>query len=207
MKHAALCVFLCTPGTVAAETALPALHDVTGVAANDVLNLRQGPDAGSAIVGSLAPDQQGIEVVGLSPDGAWGQISQGEGTGWASMKFLAPQDRPDWFEMQGALACSGTEPFWGATLDPMQTNQVVFTSPDAPEMRLDINALWPGDRWRPVVGMAFEGAAAAGMVVARAESCSDGMSDRAYGLSVDLFLNRTQGDDSSALRGCCTLAP
>lgn len=207
MKHGVLCLFLFAPGALTAETALPALHDVTGVAANDVLNLRQHPDAGSALVGSLAPDQRGVEVVGLSADGKWAQISQGESAGWASMRFLTTQGRPDWFEMQGALACSGTEPFWGATVDPMQSNQVVISSPDSDERRLDIAALWPGDRWRPVVGMTLDGATATGMAVVRAEACSDGMSDLAYGLSVDLFLNQTQGSDSSALRGCCTLAP
>ena len=40
----------------------PAAYAVTGVASNDVLNIRARPDAGSAIIGSLAPDATGVEV-------------------------------------------------------------------------------------------------------------------------------------------------
>ena len=57
----------------------PALHDVTGVASDDVLNIRESPDAGSAIVGSLAPDATGVEVVAVT--GGWAVVNTSEASG------------------------------------------------------------------------------------------------------------------------------
>ena len=55
----------------------PALYAVTGVAADDVLNIRSRPDAGAPIIGALAPDSTGVEVLGRS--GNWALVSAGEG--------------------------------------------------------------------------------------------------------------------------------
>ena len=188
-----------------AQTTLPALHDVTGVAGNDVLNLRQAPDAGSPAVGSLPPNARDIEIVEKSADGKWGRLNHGEGTGWAALRFLRPQDRPEWFTAQGALDCRGTEPFWSVAVDPAQADSVTFTSPEEPGRVMKVTGVWPGETWRPVLGVTFDGAGTSGMAVIRGEACNDGMSDMAFGLAVDLFL--TGADSSSALRGCCTITP
>ncbi len=81
---AALCgLVLLLPAMSLAETALPALHDVAGVAANDVLNVRAAPDVDSALLGSLSPYATAVEVMGQSPDGKWGQINLGRSrVGW-----------------------------------------------------------------------------------------------------------------------------
>ena len=81
-----ICLMLATPA--GAET-FPALYSVTGVAGDDVLNIRLEPDATAEAVGSLPPDATNIEVVGLSPDGGWGQVIAGEAAGWIKMEFLA----------------------------------------------------------------------------------------------------------------------
>ncbi|MGB3280174.1 MAG: peptide-binding protein, partial [Pseudorhodobacter sp.] len=49
-------------GLARAET-LPALFDVTGVAADDVLNLRAAPDGVAEILGALGPSAKDVEVV------------------------------------------------------------------------------------------------------------------------------------------------
>lgn len=206
MRAVALALALCaTP--VGAETALPALYDVAGVAANDVLNIRTAPGSQSPIIGGLGPDATGAEVVALSPDGKWGQVNAGEGTGWVAMAYLAPQPRAPWFTMQGPLSCFGTEPFWSVGIDARMANRMQFTTPDAADLSLDLISVWSGEDWHPVAGMTFAAAEASGMAVIRAEACSDGMSDRAFGLAIDLFMSGKGGADSRALRGCCALAP
>ena len=194
-------------GPAFGEAAFPALHDVKGVAANDVLNIRAEPDAGAAILGGFAPDQTGVEVVALSPDGKWGLVTTGEASGWAAMAYLDRRPGADWHAMQGALNCFGTEPFWSAGIDARMANRVQFSTPETVDQTLDLVSVWTGDSWHPVAGMTFATQDASGMAVVRADACSDGMSDRSYGLSVDFFLTQGGGQDSRALRGCCTLAP
>lgn len=206
MRAVALALMLCA-APVGAETALPALYDVAGVAANDVLNIRTAPGSKSPIVGSLAPDATGAEVVALSPDGKWGQVNAGEGAGWVAMAYLAPQPRAPWYDMQGPLACFGTEPFWSAGIDARMTNRLQFVTPDEADLDLDLISVWTGEDWHPVAGMTFAKADATGMAVIRAEACSDGMSDRAFGLAIDLFLTRDKAGDSRTLQGCCSIAP
>ena len=207
MKGLILCAALGFAGPALGQEALPALHDVTGVAADDVLNIRAEPGAGAALLASLSPDQTGVEVVALSPEGKWGLVNTNEASGWASMAYLARRPGKDWFAMQDALKCSWTEPFWGAGIDAGMANAVQFSTPERPEQTLGMISVWPGEPWRPVAGLTFAAADATGMAVIRAETCSDGMSDRAFGLSIDLFVTRNMGGDSLALRGCCTIAP
>ncbi|MEO1155590.1 MAG: SH3 domain-containing protein, partial [Pseudomonadota bacterium] len=47
----------------------PALFDVTGVASDDVLNIRSAPSATAEIIGTLAHNETGVEVVGEGPAG------------------------------------------------------------------------------------------------------------------------------------------
>lgn len=205
MKFAMLCTALALP-TVARAEVYPAMFDVSGVAANDVLNVRSAPDAASPIAGSLLPDQTGVEVVQVSEDGKWGLINSAEGAGWAAMKFLTPQDRPAWFALQSDLRCSGTEPFWALGIQPLES-KASLSSPDARTQFMDIKTRWPGAVWHPVVGLEIEGMGVGGMAVVRSQSCSDGMSDHVYGLSLDLFLRESGGGAASTLHGCCTLVP
>ena len=74
------------------STNLPARFSVTGVAADDVLNVRAAPDPAAPILAELPPDATGVEVIALSDDGAWALLPRPEGQGWASTRFLAPND-------------------------------------------------------------------------------------------------------------------
>ena len=83
------------PGT--GPQAMP--YQVTGVAADDMLNVRAGPGVENVILGMLAPDAAGISPTGrvetASDGGTWWQIDDPTlpgGTGWVNARFLHPQD-------------------------------------------------------------------------------------------------------------------
>jgi uncharacterized membrane protein len=183
-------------GTVSAwAQGYPALHSVTGVASDDVLNVRERPDADAPILGSLPPDAAGVEVISVT-DG-WALVNVGDGSGYASLKFLAREDGPDWNALARPLACLGTEPFWGLSIDPA-AGMATFGSPEIPEQDMPIGQTWPGTPWAQAAALALPD----GMAVLYPAECSDGMSNRSYGIVADLFLN---GPDQPRLSGCCLI--
>jgi uncharacterized membrane protein len=195
---------------LATQDRWPALFDVTGVAADDVLNIRAAPSAQADIVGSLAPDATAVEVIAPSPRQDWGRVNTAEGSGWVSMAFL--QRRPG--QWLGALPevtrCFGTEPFW--TLDIDEQGALAFTRPDMADATgqrtIYIGSNNRRDRFA-LAGTLRDGAVSGAMIqmvgTSRLEQCSDGMSDRRYGISVDLVLGA--GQSPVLYSGCCTLAP
>lgn len=70
----------------------PPIRDITyrviGVAANDVLNIRSGPNSDMAIVGTIPPDAGGIRMEG-GCTGQWCPISYRGVRGWVNRRFLA----------------------------------------------------------------------------------------------------------------------
>ncbi len=184
------------PGTLRAEV-YPALHAVVGVAETDVLNIRAAPDAGAEVVGTLAPNQMGVEVIRVT-DG-WALVNAGEGVGYAALRYLAREEGPDWYALARPLACFGTEPFWSLALDP-DARTATFTTPEMAAARQDpMGQTWPGALWAPTAAIDLPD----GTAVLRPADCSDGMSDQSYGIAIDFFL-RT--GDQQRLSGCCTLA-
>jgi uncharacterized membrane protein len=187
----------------AAEPALPFLAEVVGVAAGDVLNVREGPDVSAPAVGALAPDAAGVEVVGLDPTGRWGLVNAGERAGWAAMRHLGPA--PDvWVpgQLPPSLACFGTEPFWSLRSG---AGGATFATPDAGERALALTAVdsgIAGDPRRALVAEAGGLRLAATIAPVR---CSDGMSDRAYGLELLGILE--EAGAPRLLAGCCSIAP
>ena len=186
------------PAAATQEYILPTLFDVAGVASDDVLNIRAEPTASSAIIGTLAPDAQRIEVV--EERRGWARINTAEGTGWVSARYLSYRvDVWEPGELPPAFRCLGTEPFWDAKVEG---GDLVLRSPDDQG----------GDR-RPVQGVLDTGVFRdpARVVVARdmtlfshPQICSDGMSDRLFGLAATLVLH---GDQPRLLSGCCTIQP
>ncbi|MFD2813860.1 SH3 domain-containing protein [Paracoccus aerius] len=73
----ALTLALAGPALATQEYILPTLFDVTGVASDDVLNIRAEPNAKAAIIGTLAPDAFRIEVV--EERQGWARVNTGEG--------------------------------------------------------------------------------------------------------------------------------
>lgn len=186
----------------ATQDGWPALYDVTGVAADDVLNVRAAPDASAPILATLAPDARGVEVVEPDAGQGWGRVNVDGQSGWASLRFLAR--RPGQWDgaLPERLFCAGTEPFWSLRLGP---EEIVMEAPDMPLIRYGAGLREPArgrrDRWS--FRSWSQGRSATGVVIR--QSCSDGMSDYLYGLSLDLVLSE-ENAGLTHFAGCCTLA-
>ncbi|WP_374299299.1 COG3650 family protein [Paracoccus sp. (in: a-proteobacteria)] len=195
---AATALVLASPALATQEYILPTLFDVTGVASDDVLNIRAEPGTSSGIIGTLAPDARNIEVV--EERRGWGQVNAGEGSGWVSMRFLAYRtDVWEPGELPAGFRCLGTEPFWDAKVEGAD---LVLRDPDNQD----------GDS-RPVQAVLDTGifrdpsrvvVAQEMTLFSHPQICSDGMSDRLFGLSATLVLH---GKQPRLLSGCCSIQP
>ena len=195
-------VVLVLPQTLAAQEMLPALFNVTDVVAGDVLNIRTRPSANSPIIGALARNARRIEVVDISEDGRWGRINFDEGTGYVALRFLDPQPGPAWTTMQVPLSCFGTEPFWSFTaIDGDAVLEVMDSGP----VDLVITEVIAAAGRSDVIGVQLSARSSTGFASLQATQCSDGMSDRAFGISMDLFLLQAEG--ATGYSGCCSLRP
>lgn len=199
-----LLVMLLLFGTAALAQDLPYLANVTGVARDDVLNLRAAPDAGSPVVGTLPPGAVDVEVVDTNAADTWARVLAGEASGWAAMRYLARQPGPTWTALRTSLSCYGTEPFWNATLNPAKGAAIIGRLESGTEL-LTIPWSMPGTSVPAVAGFRLQGETGEGFATVTATPCSDGMSDSVMGLSVTLFMTGNTGNQ--ALSGCCSLVP
>lgn len=189
----------------ASAQSLPELYDVAGVATNDVLNVRAMPDAKASVLGELSPNAKGLEVVALDPSGKWARVNMGEAAGWVSTRFLKAQPSA-WApgRLPATLSCAGTEPFWSLR---QKDGGLVLSQPDAGERALTLRSTmdrgFDGDRMRALI--AGDGAGRLTAVI-QPGACSDGMSDRSFGLTGTLILDGS-GSASRMLTGCCSIAP
>lgn len=188
-------VLMAVPMLAFAEPLLPSVASVHGVRADDVLNIREEPSARSAAVGSFAPDADNIEIVALS--NGWAQVNTGERTGWVNTRYLSIQD-DIWMpgSLPDGLRCSGTEPFWSVSF---AGSKATMSTPDAPERSFGpISVTGDAGLARDVTaghGPAFQARIAGA-------ACSDGMSDRAFGLTASVILD----GGARELSGCCRIA-
>lgn len=192
------------PASATQEYILPTLFDVAGVAANDVLNIRAAPDASSEIIGSLAPDARDIEVVGYDDTGRWARINTDGRSGWAALRYLAYQTDV-WTSgaLPPTLHCLGTEPFW--SFRP-EGDDIVFSTPEAPESDMSIEQVLSTGVFRdPRRSILAESDSRRMSAVMVPMACSDGMSDRSYGLDVTVILE--ERGEPQMLTGCCSIAP
>ncbi|MDU8942403.1 peptide-binding protein [Ovoidimarina sediminis] len=190
----------CATPAAATIDAWPALHDVVGVAPDDVLNIRSDPSAASAIIGTLAHDAEGIEVIRPSEDFDWGLVNTGEGTGWVSLRYVVPQPG-QWFgQIPRVRGCFGTEPFW--SLD-FSREVPTYSEPDHEEVLTLGHEMMSLNR-RDRAAFLMSGDAGPAQLIVTYVACTDGMSDREYGLTAD-FLRQT-GEGPALVSGCCSLA-
>ena len=175
----------------------PELYRVAGVETK--LNVRGAPEIGAPIVGTLAPGMGDIEVVGTDPAGAWGRINVGEGAGWVNLAFLESQG-PLWEAdaLPATLRCFGTEPFWDLRHEGEGLVRGGAGEDDRP-LTIERVTGAAGSGSRVVVARDKQGSVTLGIAP---EQCSDGMSDRAFGLGA-----RLSEGDAPALIGCCSVAP
>jgi uncharacterized membrane protein len=192
-----------------ALAAEPGFYAVTGVAAGDVLNIRAEPDPKSDILESLEPGARPVEVLETRTEGSteWGRVLSGDANGWVAMRFLQPIEVPviAGTDIPDGLACGGTEPFWGARLST--ADGIVFAPIEGPETAFPIsralNAVGRNSRFA-VLGEA--GGTRASAIIARFETCTDGMSDRDFGWRIDLLLEKPGDAGYPQLHeGCCRL--
>jgi uncharacterized membrane protein len=191
------------PAAATQEYVLPTLFDVAGVAATNQLNVRAGPGMEHPVIARLPADATGVEVVAHDRTGRWGRVTVAEGSGWVFMRYL--RYRTDVWEMGGlpdGFRCLGTEPFWSVA---PESGDLVLSRPDAAPLRARIGATLDTGIFRDptrVVTADAEGERRF-VLVARPDQCSDGMSDRAYGLSALLLAE--EGGLPHLLRGCCRI--
>ncbi len=186
--------------TAATAQDFPAMHRVTSVAANDVLNIRREPTAQAAIIGSFGRTQTHIEVIGLSEDRRWGMVRTQEGVGWSFMRYLQRERADSWRDGQQPLICYGTEPFWNLNLF-LPSNRVEFEDLATGGFEMRNNAPNLNFTHHPAtLAMSFTGARQ-GFATIRQGVCSDGMSDRLFGLEVQIYWR----DRPEGLSGCCML--
>jgi len=193
----AAALFLCLVASPALAEEFPALADVTGVAADDVLNIRERPSADAPVVGALPPDATGVEVIAMS--GTWAQVNTAEQTGYVAARYLLRDPSPAWNALETPLDCFGTEPFWSLAIDPSARTATMVSTDDLNGTATTIVEIWPGMPWAPVAALSTP----EGTIVLSPAACSDGMSDRSYGIAIDLFLT---GPAGGRLSGCCSLA-
>jgi uncharacterized membrane protein len=197
MKLVCAVVALCLGPIGAFAQDLPGAFYVSGVASDDVLNVRAAPDAGATILDTISPFATSIEVLELSADGAWGLVSAGEGNGWAAMRFLEAATGQDPNLIPRPMTCLGTEPFWSVGLLPRGAE---FTTPEG---RSDLTVVSEAAAPQGFMARLDEGPTLNRTLMITRGQCSDGMSDRRFGWAATLFTESPEGN--SALTGCCTL--
>ncbi len=172
---------------------------MTGVEADDALNVRAAPNAAADILGVLGPDETGVEVIGFSQDRNWAQVNSGEASGWAATRFLTLEKDYPYLPMAN-LSYFGTEPFWSLGKPQIGRITLDMLDGDASSWRQNISHRAQGrtDRFS-AVGIGEDGEI---IVTLLRESCSDGMSDRMFGIATDVIVT---GADPMHLSGCCTL--
>lgn len=180
---------------------LPSRFDVTGVAGGDALNVRAEPTIAAPVLATLAADARGVEVVAVDPSGRWGRVNAGEGSGWVALRYL--REEPGVWQagaLPSGLRCFGTEPFW--SLVPEGRTARIDRPEGSASFALEALDLGLSADARRALLLRSETAAATATITP--EVCSDGMSDRLFGLAVLVVVEDT--DAPRLLSGCCSIA-
>lgn len=182
----------------------PLNYRVTGVEPGDTLNVRRLPDVSGEIITQLDPGYGLVDVLEIR-DG-WGRVLAPGGGGWVSMAYLVRAVRPDLteFDAPGGFECSGTEPFWGASIavdGAVSFQDAMSYDLDAP-LEL-MSAMTASARLQPY---SYQFANPNGLMdvalIIDAQACSDGMSARRYGWRA-IARVRDHQSASRLLEGCC----
>lgn len=179
------------------QVQLPSLMVVEGVPVGDVLNIRAEPDGASEDLGDLNNGDR-IEATGLDDSGKWVRVIVFEGDGWLSARFLQPLESVDDSRsgMPYPLQCGGTEPFW--TFKIGTEGALQWSTLDIASLAYTID--W-ATRSRSLGSHAYALGSGPFTAVVHRRECSDGMSDRTYGWSMDLV--RKEGRVHEHFAGCC----
>jgi len=189
------------PQTAPDGGSLPGTFTVSGVAANDVLWVRDRAQASGAKITSLAPGST-VRVLGMAT-ATWAQVSVNGMTGFVNARFLTRRWGSSGTVPQNGfrldITCQGTEPFW--TLGIAADRTVTYTSlinGQAPLTALNQTAPSAGGGYPYTFGAPpYSGVISQG-------ACSDGMSSNAYSMSITLN-KPSQGGGIETVYGCCNV--
>ncbi|WP_135502654.1 SH3 domain-containing protein [Roseovarius aestuariivivens] len=202
MIRAYLCICFLILGSGLRAEPLPAFYDVTDVAETDVLNIRSEPRIGGSIIGTLAADATDVEVVAYDDSGEWGRINTQERAGWVALRFLSRQAGQPGDALPRPLRCIGNEPFWSLSL--AEDSSAEFLRPGQAAVAFGNLYTVVAENRTDRYAIFAEAEARVLTAVFRRAQCTDTMSDRAYGIDVDIFLTEQSG--VSFVSGCCSLA-
>lgn len=174
-------------GTLQAGAA--ATYEVTGVSADDVLNIRQAPRASAPKVGQYGPRAKGIRI--YRREGNWaltGRSDPNQPDGWVNTRYLKVSAATARLELP--ISCLGTEPFWNLAIQ--SNRRAIYTDPETAKRRYKVGEFRRSGR-DATMRLGVDG-----RVSIAADKCSDGMSDNQYPYSVRVLL-----PGGGELRGCC----
>ncbi|MFQ8431611.1 SH3 domain-containing protein [Amaricoccus sp. W119] len=176
----------------------PGLYDVARVQTR--LNVRAAPALDAPVIGWLARDAAGIEVVARDAAGAWGRVNLIERSGWVSLDYLDAREDDLWAAnaLPATLRCFGTEPFWDLSHEGERLIGDGVDEAAKREFMIDGVAGAAGAASRVVVARDQHGTVTLGIAP---EECGDGMSERVYGLGA-----RLSEGNAPTRTGCCSIA-
>lgn len=180
-------------------------YRVSGVAADDVLNLRArvpGVEKVSAtrVLARIPPGAGGLlgtgttEMIGSS---RWYEVRFGATIGWVNGRFLAPASSALEPALTGGFFCAGADPFWSLRI---AGSEAELTEAGRAPHRLAVAARGPGPE-PAAITLSLAGEAGARVDIRHREWCRDGVSSLDYSFETRV----TPAVGPRILRGCCSL--
>lgn len=170
-------------------------YEVTGVAANDSLNIRADANASSRIIGKIPFDGKGIvRLPDSEKSGNWCKIKYGSIAGWVHCRFLAQEGNAAFKEQ---LTCIGTEPFWSMEL---HKEKLILSNPMDEKREYKVKKFQQSmnntNQWFVEAEKSTGEKVTFYLIEA---SCSDDMSDSKYKFKI--LIHDTKNDQT--INGCC----
>ena len=196
-----LCFLLLMIPAVASAQNLPALYDVDGVAQSDTLNVRAGPSTEFDVIDTLSANAEDVEVVDVNASGEWALIIVEEQAGRVALRYLKRHPRQSDAGLPQAITSYGTEPFW--SFNVAQDQSATFSEPDQ-DTEIDALVVVPSRNRTDRYALFGDGGEKIFTTVVAKNQCNDGMSDRVFGLSIDLLVTGEAGVSENS--GCCSVS-
>ncbi|MEO0370426.1 MAG: SH3 domain-containing protein, partial [Pseudomonadota bacterium] len=167
-------------------------------------NVRTGPSTEFDVIEKLSANAQGLEVVDLDKTGEWGLINVKDVSGWVSLRFMQRQTGQDEEGLPRSLACYGTEPFWSFNVAPDLSATFEEPAEDSvKQTEIDALVVVPSANRTDRHALFGDGGEQIFTTMVGHNQCFDGMSDRTYGLSIDLLVTDEAG--VNVYSGCCSV--
>jgi len=194
------------------STILPAnetLYAVTGVDADDYLNVRQKATARSAIVTRLPHDSVGVrrlEGDAMTAGNRWWRVKWQGKQGWVNKRYLKPVSDPIVATSSSSssksnsktatLHCGGNEPFWGMKITK---NSLSYSPMDGQKLNLPVMFNKTSENNTSIAAIyAKQGKQQILAMLQKVSACSDGMSDIGYPYAIAVIINKQK-----FYSGCC----